>query len=151
MNKIFKLSVTFSLAFVIMLSGIAIVKADGRWYNSSISISNHSSLLGKERTYEFDNYRTDITPNSMETGVYSIYEVILNTRLVRPLYRLGIHYGNETKFDEDISFDPNATGIKKIIHMGNCGNGKRYLAFSTAKGAKGTGSMQGLVDIYNYS
>ncbi len=151
MNKILKVGVTFSLAFVIMLSGVAIVKADGQWYNSSISISNHSSLFGKERKYAYDYYRADITPNHMETGAYSRYEVILNTRLIRPLYRLGIHYGDQTKFDQDIYFDPTATGVKKIVYMGNCGDGKRYLAFSTAKGAAGTGSMQGLVDIYNYS
>lgn len=151
MNKIFKVGITFSLAFMIMLSGIAIVKADGQWYNSTISISNHSSLIGKERKYAYDYYRTDITPNYMETGAYSIYEVILNTKLIRPLYRLGIQYGSETKFEEDISFNPNATGVKRSIYMGNCGDGKRYLAFNTAKGAAGTGAMQGLVDIYNYS
>lgn len=151
MKNLLKIGISFSLVFMFMASGIAVVRADGQWFNSTISISTHSSLIGKERQYSYDYYRTDITPNNLETGSANPSVMKLNMRLIRPLYRLGIHYGDETKYDSDISFSPSAVGVTRSVYLGNCGDGKRYFAFSTAEGYAGTGSISGQFDIYNYS
>lgn len=119
---------------------------------STIYISDNSEFSGTERTYDYDNYRLDITPTSMTEGPKSPGEVRLYTELIRPLYRLGIKYGEETKYSGTIIFNT-STGlnVKKKTNLGNCGDGKRYFHFST-KGSWGAGygALSGNVIIVNY-
>ncbi len=152
MKKFLKTSVAFSLVMITILSGMTIVKADGQWYNTTMSISHHSTLTGKERQYSFDYYRTELTPTWMEGSSYNSSNVHLLVQLVRPLYRLGIHYSDETKYSNYENFAVGTVNQKRNIYMGNCGDGKRYLYFSTWENNNSSGgSMKGKVDIYNYS
>lgn len=149
MNKILKRSIAFAMMFAVLLSITTVAFA----YDSTMSISDNSTLVGKEVTYSKDNYRLDITPNKMVEGPRSPGQVKLYTEFIRPLYRLGIKYGQQTKYSGTITFNVSSDlNKKKSTSMGNCGDGKRYLYFSTvgAWGA-GYGSLSGAVTVYNYS
>ncbi|MBQ7105143.1 MAG: hypothetical protein IJN90_04730 [Bacilli bacterium] len=152
MNKLLKRSITFAVAFILMLTAGVVVKADGRWYDSTIYISHNSTLIGKERTYDYDYYRLDITPSTLLEGDLSPGQVRLYVELIRPLYRLGIKYGTQTKYSGTTTFNVSSVGTLKKIYAGNCGDGKRYFGFSTyGHDGAGYGSLSGEADIYNYT
>lgn len=153
MNKILKGSIAVAIIAVIMLSSFLVVKADGQWYNSTISISTNSTLTGKERSYSYDYYRLDITPTKLIEGDINPGYVRLVSKVIRPLYRLGIKYGTEEKASKTTNFNVSTALNKKTsISYGNCGDGKRYLTFSTVGSwGAGYGGLTGTADIYNYS
>lgn len=152
MNKVLKNSIAFSILSIAMLMGFVSVKADGQWFNSSISISDNSTLTGQERTYSYDNYRLDIIPTALGEGPRSPGEVRIYIELIRPLYRLGIKYGTQVKYSGTTIFNVNSVGVTKSIYAGNCADGKRYFYFSTeGSWGAGYGSLSGAANIYNYS
>ena len=152
MNKVLRLSIFCSTMIAILLLSIVIVKADGVWYDTTIMISHNFTLNGQDRDYSYDNYRLDIIPSFLEEGVIGSGKVNLTIKLIRPLYRLGIRYGTETKYEGITTFDVSNLGITNSTYAGNAGKGKRYFYFSTYGNAgAGYGSLQGTAKIYNYS
>lgn len=152
MRKILKVGTTVAIALVITLTSAIAVHAAGNNYPSSISISDNSQFSGKERKYSYNNYRLDITPTSMTEGPLCPGEVQLGIKLIRPLYRLTIKYGTETKYSGTTIFKATDRNKKKSIYSGNCGDGKRYYHFSTAgEWGAGYGALSGNANIYNYS
>ncbi len=148
MNKVVKVSVMFVIVLGVYLSITTAVFA----YESTIYISDNSTLKGKEVTYSQSKYMLDIKPKLMEEGPRSPGEVQLYTEFIRPLYRLGIKYGTQTKYSGTIIFDVVKDLNKfKSTSMGNCGDGKRYLYFSTlGSWGAGYGKLSGDVVVYNY-
>ena len=151
-KKLLKITMTLSIMAVVMLVGVVAVKADGQWFNTSISISDNSQFSGSERTYSYSKYRLDVKPNYLDAGPRSPGYVQLTIKLIRPLYRLGIQYGTETKYTGTTSFNVNtALNVKKQISLGNCADGKRYFHFSTVGWAGGGyGALRGPAEIYNF-
>ena len=54
-NKILKRSIAFAMMFAVLLSITTVAFA----YDSTMSISDNSTLVGKEVTYSKDNYRLE--------------------------------------------------------------------------------------------
>lgn len=135
--------------FVTLLS-ISVVYASGEWFDSSISLSHNSTLVGKERTYDYDNHRITITPTRLEYGYVYTDRVHLLIELKRPLYRLGIRYGTQTKYSGYTNYY--TVGTAKTTNTGAAGSGKRYYEFSTwtSQNQGGHGLIHGSVKMESY-
>lgn len=152
MNKILNFSVFFSSILIVLFTSLIAVKADGQWFNSTIALSHNSTLTGTERDYSYNNYRLDINPSLLEDSVACPGKVQLTIKLIRPLYRLGIKYSTELKYEGITEFAIDEIGQITSIYPGNAGAGKRYFYFSTYGSAgAGYGSIHGIANIYNYS
>ncbi len=148
----FMSKVTGIALFIIMFMIACIsVYASGNYIDSTISISHNSTLTGKINDYSYNNHKISITPSKLEYGIKKGYtdKTRLDITLKRPLYRLGIRYGTETKFTgyQDYYIE----NIEVTTLCGNAGKGKRYYTFSTWTGNnQGTGSLAGKVRMESY-
>lgn len=135
---------------LVTLLSISIVYASGVWIDSTISLSRNSTLDGKERTYDYNYYKITITPTKLEYGYVYTDRVHLLIELKRPLYRLGIKYGTQTKYSGYTNYY--TVGTAKTTNIGSAGNGKRYYEFSTwtSQNQGGHGSITGTVRMENY-
>lgn len=149
MNKVLKISLRVTFAFVLLLLTSVIVYAKN--YTSTMYISDNSTLRGQDRDYSYKKYRLDITPTAMEEGPRSPGQVILDTTLVEPHYFLGIYISGTDLAQRNITFNVNTgLNVKKQTSFGNCGSGKRYFNFSTwGSWGAGYGSLSGNVLIAN--
>ena len=151
MNKILKRSIFLSLMLMLILIGNIVVKADGNWINTSISISDNSTIKRKIRTYNYSNYQIDITPTKLEAGMLLSGKVRVILEMRRPTYTLGIETGHQTKYAHYVEFDEKKGIGTTQTKKAGCGKGKLYFYFSTlGKNGAGWGSMDADAVIKNY-
>lgn len=151
MNKVLKISLRVSFAFILLLLTCVIVYAKD--YKSTIAIGDNSSLRGKDRDYSYKKYRIDITPKSMMEGPRSPGQVILDTTLREPHYFLGIYISGTDLAQKQIIFNVHTgVNVKVRTEFGNQGSGTRYFYFSTlGRWGAGYGALNGDVVIANYN
>ena len=146
-----KKPISIALILMVLVGGaVANVAAYSYYksYPSYIKISTQSTLTGQERKYSGTNYTLKLTPAILrETSPYGYSR--LNVRLIRPLYRLGINYGSETRYNGHVNLYE--VGKTYTIDIGNKGDGKRYFFFASRTADDAWGSVSADAEIINYT
>lgn len=149
-NKVVRNALIIDLVLIIFVITNIVVYASGEYFNSTISISHNSSLTGSVREYKYPKHKIEIIPTKLEYGYVYTDRTRVEIELMRPLYRLGIRYGEESKGKKNADFYE--TGTKVTTYFLSGGKGKRYYDFSTwtARGLGGNGLIKGNVVMWSY-